>query len=107
MGWEIDHDTEIKLAYTMSIFNIIAGVTFVVGSVVYWPSIADEFSPALGGILFIIGSCLFVLSDILGAVVEPIFSPFKPFKNLGSLRAFLLMLGNISFIVGSVYFLPN
>lgn len=107
MGWEIDHDTVVKLSYTMSIFHIIAGITFIVGSVVYWPSIADDFDPALGGILFIIGSCLFVISDSLGALVEPRFSPFKPFRNLGALRAFLLLLGNISFIVGSVYFLPN
>ena len=88
-----------------NILSCIGGVLFVVGSVVYWPSLANDFNPNTGGILFIIGSCFFFFCDLMGHKIDPHFSPFKPFRNIGCLRAMLTMLGNMSFIVGSVYFL--
>ena len=85
--------------------SITAGILFMIGSVVYWPSLSF-INPNTGGILFIIGSSMFFACDIIEHFVTPTFSPLKPFSNIGSLKNCCVMIGNIAFIIGSVFFLP-
>ena len=91
--------------YTVGFLSITGGILFTVGSVVYWPTLT-YINPNTGGILFIIGSTFYFVCDILSGIVDPAFTAFKPLNNIGSLRTFLSLLGNLSFIIGSVYFLP-
>ncbi len=94
------------LNYSSIAACLLGGIFFVAGSVVYWPSLS-YLNPNLGGIFFIIGSCLFFFSDLAGAYLDPRFSPFRPLRNIGCHKSLITMLGNIAFIVGSVYFLPE
>lgn len=90
---------------TIAFLAVSGGVLFTVGSIVMWPTFTNV-SPFAGGIMFIIGSVEFLLVDILASIVEPMFSPLRPLRNIGALRTVLSMTGNLSFIVGSVFFLP-
>lgn len=86
----------------ITIFTICGGALFTIGSVTYLPSI----NSSIGGVLFILGSVFYFMCDIIGVKLEPEFSPWKPCDNVGGLRALLVAIGNVAFVVGSVYFLP-
>ena len=102
----LEKKTVLKVCiYLTDALSVCGGILFIVGSIVYMPSIANDFNPNLGGILFIIGSAFFFFCDLLSHFIEDRFSPFRNFRNVGSLRNLMVMIGNISFIVGSVYFL--
>lgn len=90
---------------SISFLSIAGSLLFTIGSIFYLPTLYS-LDPNLGGALFLIGSLFFYICDILNAIAEPEFSPLKPFDNVGSLIAMLTAMGNILFIIGSVFFLP-
>ena len=50
---------------------------------------------------------LYTITDVLCARADPEFSPLRPWDNIGSLKALLVAIGNIAYIIGSVYCFPE
>ena len=98
--------SSILINTSITTLTMCGGTLFTIGSIMYLPALS-YVNANVGGVLFIIGSMFYFTCDILGARIEPEFSPLKPFDNIGSLRALLVAIGNIAFIVGSIYFLPT
>lgn len=95
---------------TVSAFSYeIGGVTFVVGSVCFLPSMSDYF--ALGGWLFLVGSILYLM--VTGHEFFEVLKywrrhPTETFANrIEYIAASCYALGSLLFTVGSVCFLPS
>lgn len=92
---------------SVTIITIFGGILFTFGSIIFLPRLYSYLNENAGGALFICGSVLYSVSDVLGAKIDPEFSPLKPWDNVGSLRALSGAISNIAYIVGSVYFLHD
>ena len=68
---EMSAEMRKALAWMIGFLGITGGLSFTVGSIVYWPSIAQDVNPNIGGILFIIGSTFYFSCDIIAGFMDP------------------------------------
>ena len=95
------------LNISITICTIFGAVLFNLGSIVYLPGIYQSLNKNAGGLLYTSGSVFYTITDVLCARADPEFNPLRPWDNIGSLKALLVAIGNIAYIVGSVYFFPE
>lgn len=101
---------DMGLVFNLALY-IVANVMFVVGSVLFIPSIIANIGPVPGTMLFIVGSFIFVIG--------PAFNLYRAtgMRDKGVITAkqytitalicWLYIIGSAAFVIGSFFFLPE
>jgi len=104
-GLEAVGDHRRRMTYLAETLEIIGGLIFVVGSILFLPSYSRNLHAFLAScVLFIVGSVVYVVLSTF-TLVEAILE--KGFQSLEACEASLFMAGSIVFLVGTILYFPE